>query len=290
MRGNKVFWICLIAFLVCICVISLLARKERRTEPKLSLADSIIIESKREHAFEKKIEEADYTELLKDSLTEFFTRIDAIMEISIYKSKDDNLKDNKIKKVDDVLLYPLDIQGHIYGKPKKLPKTVAKGGKYYSFSITGSVAENKIEFPCLDKTSVRIWARPNREGKLDLIYFRGEDVDSVNIRYIEWYIERKKEEEEKKNKEDDTRFKVDGIQVVYDTIEGASYVYKSYGELTPKQIIKAIEKIGPNGMNMIQFNIGDTHYADYVYSTQCIIYPSTHDIYKVVNGKPVRAN
>ena len=83
---------------------------------------------------------------------------------------------------------------------------------------------------------------------------------------------------------------MDGINVVYDKIDGASYIYKSDQQLTPKQIVKAIDKIGSNGMNMIQFNIGSTHYADFVYSTQCIIYKSSHDIYKVVNGKPVRAN
>lgn len=99
---------------------------------------------------------------------------------------------------------------------------------------------------------------------------------------------KKKEEMERAKKR--MEFTIDGIRVKYAYNEGKSYVYKSTKQLSSEQIVQAIHNIGGNNMNMIQFHDVYGHYADYVYSTQCIIYTSSHDIYKIVNGKPVRAN
>ncbi len=295
MRDNKVFWVFLVVVVAIIIAISQFASKGAKTTKQvpetteLSPVDSWKEEYERERALEDTIKATDYTDVLKEFLSEYFVRIDAITDISISKTWGDNngkWSENEVEKVNDVFMYPLDIRGYVYGKPSHLPKTVSKGGKYYLFVIEGIVAENQIKSPSLDKNSVCISAQPHAEDVFQFIYYKGENVDSINNAHAE-YVKRKEAE---KNREDDTKFKVDGIRVVYDKIDGASYIYKSDQQLTPKQIIKAIDKIGPNGMNMIQFNIGSTHYADYVYSTQCIIYKSSHDIYKVVNGKPVRAN
>ena len=85
-------------------------------------------------------------------------------------------------------------------------------------------------------------------------------------------------------------FTIDGINVKYAYNEGKSYVYKSSKQLSSEQIVQAIHNIGGNGMNMIQFRDAYEHYADYVYSSQCIIYKNSGTIYKVINGKPIRAN
>lgn len=162
--------------------------------------------------------------------------------------------------------------GWVYGKAKSSSKQ-----RYY-FSIYDNITNKNIDNPYVDlKRELKI-----HDDNDIYIYYKGEDIIKANEDHKKWKDDKKKEDAKRD-------FKIDGIRVKYSYQCGASYVYVSEKELTPQQVLKAINQIGENKVNMIQFCVENIHYADYVYSTQCIIYKGSGDIYKVINGKPVKA-
>ena len=164
--------------------------------------------------------------------------------------------------------------------------------KRYRFSIVGRITEKNINDPFEDLKHALVIFDENKE----FVYYKGEDVAEANKNQKEFEKkmqeeirkdEAKKREEEKR-KEAGRIFSIDGIKVFFAFQEGTSYVYRTSKELKPEQIVRAINKIGEYD-NVIQFYVDDTHYADYVYGTKCIIFMSTGNIYKIVNGKLVKA-
>ena len=102
MKDNKVFWIILILIVAVIIAISLFASKNAKTTrqvpetTELSSVDSLKEEYERKQALEDRIKATDYTNLLKEFLSDFFDRIDSVTEISISKTWGD--KNGKYSK------------------------------------------------------------------------------------------------------------------------------------------------------------------------------------------------
>lgn len=169
----------------------------------------------------------------------------------------------------------------------KVDGEVIGGKSYYSddrlfkYSFTDTMYSSQIN------------AYEAKHQRLVIEDWNGNTVYPLQVAYDQ---KRKRAEEAMKKKEEIERakkrmkFSIDGINVEYAYNEGKSYVYKSSKQLSAEQIVQAIHNIGGNNMNMIQFRDAYGHYADYVYSTQCVIYKSSGVIYKVINGKPVRTN
>lgn len=181
----------------------------------------------------------------------------------------------------------LILQGWVFAKVKNSSK------QRYDFSILGKITEKNIDNPYEDLShGLTIW------DKNDVfIYSRGDDPVKATAEYKKYKKmieeEKSKEIKEKKAEQIKTKFAIEGITVEFFNRNGGSYHFKTEKELNPAQIIKAINTIGGNESNKMQyivFFIGDLDYASYVYKTQCIIYSESGAIYKVTNGNPVLVN
>lgn len=150
-------------------------------------------------------------------------------------------------------------------------------GSFFEFNFVDTLYESKI-----DEKEVRLQKLQIYDNNKDRIYPIETDFSELKRKEEA----KAREEARKKQQKNGNSFYVDGIHIKFKKYEGNSFVFETSNILNAEQVVKAIKQIG-NG-NMVQFYKGDNHYADYVYSTQCIIYKNTGTIYKVINGNPVK--
>ena len=276
---NKILWLSLVVFVI-ILILASLTRKKKSIEQIPEETPVQVVEKnevQRRWDMEKRIKSIDYAQYVKEALSVYFSSINSLSEVWYCP---DSLKE----KHGNALTMLVEARGFVNGKPKSFPK-----GKYH-FYFKFCVEENNEDvLSSILHNTVSI-SHPGEGG--DYIYLDGDSAKAQerNQRRKEW--EKKKAEAAKaETVENDRNFMINGIRVQLDRKEGASLVFICSKELTAKQILAAIEKIGPSyGANMIQFCDDKYHFADYVYSTECIIFKGSNVIYKVIDGKPVRAN
>ena len=174
----------------------------------------------------------------------------------------------------------IEINGNAYNS-----KAIVRDDGPYRFYYTDTIYESKV-----NDFEVRLDTLEIIDNHLYHIYPTNIDDELIHARKRTAEETRKAKEAEKKKQQQNssTSFDVDGIHVKFKKYDGNSFVFETNNILNADQVVKAIKRIG-NG-NMVQFYKGNNHYADYVYSTQCIIYKNTDVIYKVVNGTPIKAN
>lgn len=251
-----------------------------------SLEKEITNESKIPSEMKKKLTTEYLNNIIKQVLEPQFASISEIRHDTDLEKKSQNIKIEK-GRFDEYYYATIILNGVVNGTmyPSNL--------KRYRFSIVGRITEKNINDPFEDLKHDLVIFDENKE----FVYYKGEDVVEANKKQKEFENKMQEEirkDEAKKQKEEKKReagcdFSIDGIRVYFAYQEGTSYVYKTSKELKPKQIVNAINKIGDYN-NVIQFYYDDTHYADYVYDTHCIIYKSTGYIYKVINGNVFKAN
>lgn len=268
-----------IAFMITICL-TLVGCKQ--APKQTSIKSKPKSEKEKKEEFKERLKPEYIRTIVSELLTPHFKTIDTI----VYDKEPEDIQKYSYPYYDvitKVVKGDVRLEGTVYGTAK------VKSKPPYKFETRGEVIYNKKM-----ETSDFIKNLQIKDANDEFIYYEGMDLLEANRNYLVRKIAKqnddlkKKEEIERAKKK--MKFSIDGINVEYAYNEGKSYVYKSSKQLSSEQIVQAIHNIGGNGMNMIQFRDAYEHYADYVYSTQCIIYKSSHDIYKVENGKPVRAN
>lgn len=185
----------------------------------------------------------------------------------------------------------LTICGWVYGNVKGLSK------KHYQYTIFRTITKDNIDNPLNElRRGMTIW-----DDNDEYIYYMGDDPVKATAQYKEF--KRKVEEENKKSKNEESsedvqkeenQFIIDGIKVTYSHRSSYTYIYKSEKRLKPDQILRVIKDIGDIYHNYneeikhIGFLVGDLDYAAYTYGTQCIFYFEPSELYKIINGEPVK--
>ncbi len=146
----------------------------------------------------------------------------------------------------------------------------------YSFYLYGRIPESLADKKQFDSDGYNLSLKKNDV----YVYSNKDDVDALNKEKIE----SQKIAEELRKKD----FIVGGTKVRFDRQDGNTLFYNSPRELTPDEIADAVQnKIESDGVNMIRFYSGSEEFADYVFSTKCIIYVKYPDkIYKIIGGSP----
>ena len=270
----------ILANLICIFLIGC------KPVSKHSSLEEISNEGRIPSEMKKKITTEYLNNIIKQVLEPQFASINEIQHDTNLEKKAQTIKIEK-DRFDEFYYATLVLNGVVYGTMHP------SNTKRYRFSIIGRITEKNINNPFEDLRHSLVIFDENKE----YVYYKGEDVAEANKNQKEF--EKKMQEEirkdedvkreEEKKKEAGRNFSIDGIKVYFAFQEGTSYIYKTSKELMPEQIVRAINKIGDYN-NVIQFYVDDTHYADYVYNTKCIIFKSTGVIYKVKNGHIVKAN
>lgn len=223
---------------------------------------------------ETKITEGDCKELTRDSLKTVLKDLRDINfnHISIHAEED-------IHSIQlDKLYVGISVQGNVKGIYNDVDTI-------YTFFLYGQIPEELIEKKEFAPNEYSLSIK-NRDGFF--VYDNKNDIDSVNKEVA------LTQKEEKLNRKKD--FVIGNTKVRFDGKEGNASFYSSKTELTVNEIAEAIQKkITSEGINMIRFYCDNKEYANYVYATQCIIlidnagdYRSPGDIYKIINGKPVK--
>lgn len=165
------------------------------------------------------------------------------------------------------------VSGNVEGKTK-VPSISP-----YRFMFEDSIFDSEINSP--DVTPEKLYISDVNNYHV----YPMDDIVSYNM-----HQEQKKSNEElkKKMRNNHVNFLIDNVKVKFKKYEGESYIFESSQVLDPNQIVKAIKQIGDG--KVVQFYMGKNHYADFVYSTNCIIYNESHRIYKVMEGEPKTVN
>lgn len=267
---TKISYFSFISICIAICSCTFSCTK-KKTFDELSKEQDALFES-----IEKKANMTICLKITQSVLNDRFSKVDTVVlgKKSKMQTMQDGYLDVKKQKIPRFYIWMVS-EGIVKG-------TINGVNGDYSFTIMSEIHQDEIDTfnPLVNDYDITV---KDKEGYY-VAYKLGKNEGGIEKMNED--LKNSRTAAKERHKKDN---KVNGIIIEYEGEEGASYIYSSKKELTPEQIVRAITKINRGSINMIQFNKGSDHYADYVFDTKCIIYVNERDrIYKIINGSPIR--